>query len=289
MGSCHRHHSAQALLQETGCLISMPEVCLKLRSILRDPDHSMQRVAEVIIHDPSLTTRLLRIVNSAWFGLRVVVRDVSHALAILGEHELYNLVMATSLMRALPSPGGAFDVRAFWQSSVLSAVLARNLALEVELESREEIFIAGLLLNVGKLPLYHREPELAGAVAQLLRERNCADNLAERELLGFDHAEVGACLAKAWNFSDLLVQAIALHHELPAATQSLPCRIAVAAGSLGERLGDPAEDESLLRDCPSELLLRINVDRGMLPEILSRSRQEYQEVFNSFFGLPHGK
>src|SRR5690606_1429050 len=136
-----------------------------------------------------------------------------------------------------------FDLAPFWKHSVFSAVLARAMAEELECAAKEELFICGLLLDVGKLPLYWREPDLHREVMRRRREGHGADWEIERELLGYDHAPVGAELARRWNFSPLLVDTIARHHELPANDATLPQRIAALAGRLCEVADWEVEEE----------------------------------------------
>lgn len=206
----------ESLLSDTNALISLPEICLHLRELLADPQHTRKQVADVILHDPALTARLLRIVNSAYYGLPQSVKEISHALNILGEEELHNLVIVTSIVKTMAGVSSTMDIKTFWRASIYSAVMANNLAKSCihDAESWEEYFIAGLLLNIGCLLLYHHEPDLLNEVRQRKAETGDPDYVAERELLGFDHADVGALMARRWNFSDQLVDSIQNHHRV---------------------------------------------------------------------------
>ena len=146
-----KYPSADSLLMESNSLISLPEVCLKLREVIADSAHSRKDIADVIIHDPALTARVLRIANSAYYGLGQSVRDISHALSILGERELNNLVIVTSIVKTMKSVKTKMDINCFWRSSIFSAVLAKNLADHAgyDDEDMEEFFISGCLLHVG--------------------------------------------------------------------------------------------------------------------------------------------
>lgn len=205
----------ESLLSDTNALISLPEVCLQLRERLADPQHTRKEVAKIILHDPALTARVLRIVNSAYYGLPQKVSEISHALNILGEEELQNLVIVTSIVKTMAKVSSTVDIRSFWRSSIFSAVLAKNLIQHSSSheEAAEDYFIAGLLLNIGRLLLYHHEPELLKEVSAKMETQDVTDYIAERELLGFDHADVGALMASNWNFSDTLVDCIRCHHR----------------------------------------------------------------------------
>ncbi len=205
----------ESLISDTNALISLPEVCLQLRERLADPQHTRKEVARIILHDPALTTRVLRIVNSAHYALPQKVSEISHALNILGEEELQNLVIVTSIVKTMAKVSSTVDIRRFWRSSIFSAVMAKNLGRNSELEFKqaEDLFIAGLLLNIGRLLLYHHEPLLLQEVTARMEEQQLPDYIAERELLGFDHTDVGALMAGSWNFSAELVDHIRCHHR----------------------------------------------------------------------------
>ena len=205
----------ESLISDTNALISLPEVCLQLRERLADPQHTRKEVAEIILHDPALTARVLRIVNSAYYGMPQKVSEISHALNILGEEELQNLVIVTSIVKTMARVSSTVDIRSFWRSSIFSAVMAKNLSHGAQLAelSPEDMFIAGLLLNIGRLLLYHHEPVLLDEVDRKMTEENLPDYIVERELLGFDHADVGALMAGSWNFSPKLIGIIRCHHR----------------------------------------------------------------------------
>ena len=205
----------ESLISDTNALISLPEVCLQLRERLADPQHTRKEVAGIILHDPALTARVLRIVNSAYYGLPQKVSEISHALNILGEEELQNLVIVTSIVKTMARVSSTVDIRSFWRASIFSAVMAKNLGRSVELAdlTPEDMFIAGLLLNIGRLLLYHHEPVLRDEVEKKMTEENLPDYIVERELLGFDHADVGALMAGNWSFSPKLIESIRCHHR----------------------------------------------------------------------------
>lgn len=290
-----REDAAQALLRETNSLVSLPEVCLKLRALLNDPHHTSRQVCNIIRHDPALCSRILRIVNSAHFGLGSPVMDIARALALLGEQALHNLVIVTAVVQSMdPAMPPGFDLNRFWKGSIFSAVLAANMAEELCPEQKDELFVTGLLLNLGKLPLYHREPALFLEVQRLSRERACEEVEIERELLGFDHAEVGAALARAWNFPDLQAEIIGGHHDLPRVPGSLSARIATLAGALAEALDAEGNPEALqvLEDGDSaalEELAGLALDSPVFAEILERSFLNCRQVFDAFFGQANGR
>lgn len=282
--------TARLLLRETGVLLSLPQLCVKLRRILEDPQHSRKDIAAVMRYDPALTARLLRIVNSPCYGLPCRVASISQALGILGEQELQNLVLATSLVKLSKALDTRMDITRFWKTSIYSAVLARNLCPPDLHGRREDSFIAGLLLNIGKLPLYAKEPTLPAAVDALMREHDCSETAAERQLTGTDHTTVGALLAESWNFPAQLQELIARHHDATSAATASHA-IAGLAGYFGDwheqHLGQQLSPNSReLRDCPWSLAA-LDMEAANFWEQLQRSHAEHMEVHNLFCGELH--
>lgn len=283
--------AARLLLRENAVLLSLPQLCVELRRILQDPEHSRKDIAAVLRFDPALSARLLRIVNSPYYGLPYRVASISQALGILGEQELQNLVLVTSLVGLSKSLDTRMDIARFWKTSVYTAVLARNLCPPDLHATREECFIAGLLLNIGKLPLYCKEPTLLAAVDALMLERSCPETSAERELTGTDHAVVGELLAANWNFPQHLQHLIAAHHDATGGQADAGRVILGLAGYFGDwheqHQGQQLHPDSReLRDCPWSLA-SLGIEAPKFWEQLQRSHIEHMEVHDLFCGDQH--
>lgn len=283
--------AARLLLQENAVLLSLPAICVQLRRVLDDPEHSRKDIAAVMRYDPALSARLLRIVNSPYYGLPNPVGTISQALGILGEQELENLVLVTSLMKLSRELDARFDITRFWKTSVYTAVLARKLCPPSLLAWREDSFVAGLLLNIGKLPLYCKEASLLAAVDQCMQTGDRDEIAAERELTGTDHAQVGAMLAESWHFPQGLRDLIREHHELLAdddRPEHCLLRLAGYFGDWHERHEglQPGPSSRDLRNCPWSLG-PLGLDAARFWELLQQSHAEYLEVHELFCGDTH--
>lgn len=285
-----KHTSAESLLAESNALISLPEVCLKLREVIADSSHSRKDIADIIVYDPALTARILKIANSAYYGLSQSVRDISHALSILGEKELNNLVIVTSIVKTMRSVKPKMDINCFWRSSIFSAVLARNLAdnLGYDEENMEELFISGLLLNIGKLLLYYYEPDLLEHIEKEVDESSRQDYEVERETLGFDHADVGAAMAKSWNFPERLVDRIAGHHQSFTASNSAEQSMMFVTGYLSDQMDFKFPKQASLEGLESiegSLLANLQLSEEQFCLIINNSYEGYLHAFDAFCGV----
>lgn len=201
------------LIEETRDLISPPQVHFALLEVLNNPDSSTREMADVIAMDPALTARLLRIVNSPYYGLQRRIDTISRAVAVVGTSELFNLsiaVSATSVFARLPSTLVSMDT--FWRHSVFTAMLSRELSRRCNVLHPERLFVAGILHDVGSLLLYNERPDTMGELLMVAQGDEEILFQAELNRLGFSHADVGAAILRLWQLPEALCQTVAMHH-----------------------------------------------------------------------------
>ncbi len=202
------------LLDGDDQLATLPEVFYKLNAAIEDPDCTFDEIGEIISVDPGLTVRLLRIVNSAFYGFSTQVETVTHALTIIGTDQLTQLVLATSVMNQFKDiPADLLDMESFWQHSIAAGLAARTLAALSGEYNVERFFVAGLLHDIGRLILCVRAPEKTGEILKAGAQSERPLYVLEQEILGFDHAEVGGRLLLSWNLPERLAESIKWHHQ----------------------------------------------------------------------------
>lgn len=281
-------YPAEILVKETGALISLPKVCLKLKSVQSDPNHSMTDIAEIIMHDPALTTRILRIVNSAYYGLLCPVKNITHALGILGAQDLNNLVIVTSIVNTMNSLKTSLNLESFWRTSIFSGVMAKTLGEHFNNPATEELFLSGLLLKVGKLLIYYKEPDLLVSVEAEMQKSGRTDFDVEQSLLGFDHAEVGAVMAQSWRFSDLLKDCIAHHNEFPIDSLAPEYRrISFMAGFCANLLDIGSQQEINIDEvsfAQTDYLEQLELSEKVFTGLLKTSYERYLQAYDAFCG-----
>lgn len=220
-------------------LISLPDIYLRLRAILDDQDYNMAEVAVVISQDPALTLRLLRIVNSSLYGFTAKIETVSRAITLLGTQQIHDLVLATSVAQAFSGMSSdIMNMNRFWRQSVFCAVTCRQLAALHPRCDRETLFVSGLLHDIGHLIMYQAIPDLSQQALIAAREAGQPLHKVERELFGFDYAEVGADLMQQWTLPERLRETTRFHTE-PKQAENYPLEAAlVHLGSLLSRAKD---------------------------------------------------
>ncbi len=207
-------HTAKTLVKESIELISLPDVYIRLRDVISSPNSSMSDVAQIIAHDPAITARLLKLVNSSFFGLVSKVDTMTRAINLLGTQQVHDLVLATVVVDSFSGfVNESLNIYDFWFNGVYCAVTARLLAYHCKNIDTERPFIAGLLHNIGHLVSYQIMPDESCAAHDIAQQKNIELYKAEREVFGFDYAEVGAELMREWNLPLSLQEITEFHIE----------------------------------------------------------------------------
>ncbi len=194
----------QHRLQEVTELISLPEVYLKVQRLMDDNVSDIYDFAEVISVDPNLSARVLKVVNSAYFGFPRPVDSIARAVNMIGIARLHSMVLGMSAISSLDLPNDIMPLNTFWRSSLFSGALARLLAEQMKLAKSDPLFIAGLLHEIGHLVLYSKFPLQALAARKMAKEQGRAIHEAELDVLGYHYGDIGAMLMANWNLPDKL-------------------------------------------------------------------------------------
>lgn len=207
----------------------LPEVAARALQVMRDPRSRRQDVARLIALDPALAGRTLAMANSAYYGLGRRITSVDEAIGYIGFEQTKQLIYAASLQQMMMAalPGYLMERGMLWRHSLAVAVGARWVAERLRLPSPNDAYMGGLFHDIGKLALSRVMQERARAQQRRLDEQTRASLVQfERELTGYDHAEIGALIVQSWQLSEDLVAAARYHHD-PA--QETPVRPLVAA------------------------------------------------------------
>jgi len=209
---------ARQLVEDTAALVSPPDICIRVAELIQSPETSAGEIGEVIIRDPSLTARLLRLVNSPFYSLRGEVDTVSRAIAVIGPQELYSLVLTVSAVKSFSNvPNSQVNMDTFWRHSVYTGLIARGFGKHCNVLHPERLFVAGLLHDIGCLVLYKK---MQDASRDLLMSAGGDEEVfyqAEQQELGYTHADVGELLLETWSLPTTLCSAVRWHHE--------PCQV----------------------------------------------------------------
>jgi putative nucleotidyltransferase with HDIG domain len=230
-------------------LPTLPSYVLDLNALLSNPSVDLKKVGAVIRTDPSLSAQVLRLCNSALFGLRRRVLSIEQAAVLLGTERLRTLVLACSIMQFAGKRLTGAQLASFWQHSFLCALLSERVARQVEYFEKEQAYLGGLLHDIGQLPLWIVVMEEEAKQRTLPPLAWPDDILVEREYFGMDHCKVGRSMGVAWNFMPSFIDVFEHHHH-PERAQHDPYLVGIVAAadrflqSQAEAAAAPAVDSS---------------------------------------------
>lgn len=258
-------------------------VVMRILELGEDPDAGVSDVCQVLTADPALSAKLIRMANSPLYARQRRTSNLRQAIKLFGVEGTITLALSFSLVTTLRThEQGAFDYRLFWRRSFAAAVCAQVAADRFGLRNREELFLAALLQDIGMLTLAHAEPELySGLAVGHLNHRHVLER--EQEMLGTDHAVLGALLLRQWNFPSKLQRLVGASHDPDdAATLRERDAAIVAVSSDMAEVWSGANGQAVLRRAMSRAEQLLELDGEDFVEVLRTAGQAISEVWHLF-------
>lgn len=198
--------------QSVADLFALPEGYLRVKQLMDSDTASLDEIAEVILLDPVLSSKLLKLANSAIYSLPFQVESVSKALLVLGKTQVYNLVLSIGIASACSKVDtSAIDLERFWEQSINAALIAKFIAQQCQLKPADRYYVAGLLHNIGEMVVLNHNAQQANQCQQYNAEIRPWQ--LQQNLLEFTYAECGAELLHLWQLPDSIVEPVALQNS----------------------------------------------------------------------------
>ncbi|XAL99936.1 GGDEF domain-containing protein [Phycisphaeraceae bacterium D3-23] len=271
-------------------LPSIPAVALKIIDLVQQDEVDMDEIAETIKHDPALSTKILKTVNSSFYGQPKTISSINQALIVLGLNSVKTLALGFSLVGNLTEAGGeGFDHVAFWKRSLYSATASKEICDIAGIVQAEEVFMSSLLQDVGMLALGQ---VLGSEYAHLLKQAGEDHRKLvglEQEALSGDHAEVGGALAERWGLPPVLSEPIRFHESPEDAEEIVTplVRAVVAGGYIADLLLAP-DDAETVGACGELLESWYGLDPEKAKPLLAQIQSHAAEI-QRLFDLPTGE
>jgi len=247
------------LIEDVEELLSLPDVVMRANELIDSETSGVESIAEVIALDPSLTAQLLRLVNSAFYGLPSKIETISRAITVIGVQELRSLILSASAVEVFNKVAPeAIDMNDFWFRSVYVGLAAKQLS--GDRRRAEMFFLMGLMHDVGKIVLFMKNDAIAN---QMLREAVASGKSLqqiEKETMGFTLSQVSSALLQNWGLAETLYEPISIMYEnaqaspyfkdaaiLRLAARLSDCTEPEVKGRNAEKLSAVLEDKELLR------------------------------------------
>jgi HD-like signal output (HDOD) protein len=202
-------------LENISTLPTLPIVIEKITRLLHNPQTSAEEIGKAITTDQALASKVLKLVNSAFYGFPGKISTITHAVVILGFATVKNVVLTASIFDVFTkktSLNSNFDLSKFWFHSIACGAASQCIAKHIGFSQKEECFIAGLIHDVGKIILCNYLPEEFDLVVQNINQKNCLFYESEKEMLHLTHEDLGGIVAARWNLPKPLQDAVKHHH-----------------------------------------------------------------------------
>ncbi len=279
----------QKIIQDLGQIPTMPTIAAKVMQIVNNPKSNAEDVAKFIAKDVALTSKVLRLANSAFYGIPRTISSVNSAIVILGFNTIRSLVLSASVLKMFPSTPGTvtFDRKAFWKHSFMVSIASRMIAQiyrKKKMVDLEMAFSAGLLHDIGKLILEQFSNAEYMPVLRLAVEKKLPLYQVEKSLLGITHAEVSGLLVDKWQMPMELKSPIVMHHT-PLQERDMPEMTAIChyANHLAHLKGSGCMDGESYAGLIPEIVELLSL--GMTEEELSKELDMHILESEPFFSL----
>ncbi len=273
------HIDHEQLAKSLDKLPAFPQSVSKILELTANVDVAPKDLVAVVERDIVLTAKVLKLVNSAYFGLAREVTSVPHAVVYVGINTIKNVAISAAMAGSLPKNNQAgLDMDDFWKQSLTVAVIAKLLAEKKGVEPNHiaDYFVTGLLFNIGKIIVAHFYPDEYREVIEQIEIQKKPAFVIERELLGIDHSEIGAMLGEAWQLPQNLIAGIKNHHnwQQEVLSNNLPITILVA-NQIYKRLNKTEQDYVEL---PENIKIWMGCDFAEMLESLTNLDKEIEKA-----------
>ena len=209
--------SFQDIIERIHTVPSLPEVVMQVCRLVNDPHASAAQVNALMVKDPAMAAKMLRMVNSVYYGLPEPVNDLEKAILVLGFKTVRSIALSVSVLNAFQQQSANFNMKSFWAHSAVSAGICRLIAGKTKICDPELAFIIGLLKDLGKLILVENAAEEVRAIVAVAREFRLSFPVATHKVMDTDDGELCAWLMQTWNLDTDLVQAVRYQYSLDGA------------------------------------------------------------------------
>ena len=282
-GHFGRSFSAYALAKDEVRLFSFPDIYFKIQEVINSPISSATSIAKVVGNDPNLAARLLKLVNSSFYGFPNPIQSIPRAIAIIGSNELTSLALAVSTMKVFKNvPKEYVDMKSFWRHSIACGVFSRLLAYNKRFRSEERFFLAGLLHDLGRILLYTKAPNEMTYALELSLFEHIPLWRAEKRVFGFDHTAVGKTLMEEWRIPRGISLLCDYHHN-PVSEEAPEEAVFVhLADFLANSLRIGTSGSLYFSGVERALWERFDLDEGDVEAVLVQGERQIREIMNIF-------
>ena len=260
-------------------LPEVPSLVFELNEIIADPLSAAKDIAKVVNQSPSLTATLLRIVNSAYYGFRSKIDSISRAIMLIGSNEVSNLALGVTIMETFRDiPMQILDVASFLEHSLACGTVARLLAAHAKLAQTEQIFVSGMLHDIGRLILCKYFPEIAKNLIENAVSTHRPLAVVERELIRTTHTQLGKKLLQKWKLPFTLENNIYYHHNPSASPQPQQAAMVMLADIIVHGLGVGNSGEHMVPSFDAQVWDDLKLSPAVFKPVVQQAMEQLETL-----------
>ena len=273
----------------------LPDILMKLNRVLHSKSVTIDTVNTIIEKDPALTAKILKLANSSYYGLSYMVGTLKKAITVLGFNTIRNLAVTVSVSGIFAgNTHRSVDVQKLWHHSIGCAIASKSLLSGKNPLIQEKAFMGGILHDIGKIIIFLNFPEDTKKIIEKIKgNKLLTESEAERELLGFDHSDLGSFIAEKWHFPKELACSISLHHnpeQFASYTDKLENReeaelliYSVYTGNqIAKAMALGTSSDPLASNINPPAWQKLGITEKDLPSILLKIKENFKDVIDSW-------
>jgi len=274
-----KHDFINELNKKEIILPEIPSIVFELNEVIANPMSSAENIAEVVNRSPSLTALLLKIVNSSFYAFPSKIDKVSHAVTLIGTREISGLALGISILSIFKNiPKDIIDMYSFLKHSLACGILSRVLAAHLNSNQTEQLFVSGLLHDLGRLILYIHFPKESHDIITRSRNRSKLLFKEESDYLGCDHAEVGKQLMLQWKLPVILENNVCYHHHPSKSQQPVPAAIVHLADIIVNSLGIGSSGEKFVPPLDSSAWESLELPISSFEKVIGQAMHQFKAL-----------
>jgi HD-like signal output (HDOD) protein len=282
-GKRHPDRSPRKLIQNNIKLPSLPTIFHKINEAIHDPRCSATHIATIISNDSSLSARLLKLVNSAFYSFPSKIDTISRAVAMIGTKQLSTLSLGTCALTIFKDvPSDLIDMKSFWKHSIACGVIARILSSFRNDSITERFFVGGLLHDIGRLVLFTCIPDLSSEALRTTKTTNRLLFEAEESCIGFNHTRIGSLLMKEWRLPVVLENAVRYHHSSQQNRMPIDSAVVHVADIITNALGIGSSGERFVPPLHLDAWQELELPTGVFDTAIKQAERHIEETTQIF-------
>ena len=265
-------------------LSTLPDIYAQIIEAIAKPSSSAYDIENVMSKDTNLSAKLLRLVNSAFYGYPHRIDTISRAVNIVGTKQLSMLAMGVTVIEMFGNiPPEIVNMKMFWKHSILCGIVARILASYRNIQNTERMFVAGLLHDIGRLLFYNHMPKESLLVVAAARKRGLLLTQVEHDIFGHDHAAIGGELLAKWKIPMSLEDAVYHHHNPLRSRSRVEASVLHLADIVANAMGEGTSGERLVPPLNQEVWMQLAFSPNILPSVMEQADRQLENVFEMMF------